>query len=108
MKTFPRLIVLLAMLLSVGTTALAKGKPKPKPAPAPAEVTPDPANPTEALAPYINNLDQILALQRKVPPKQAQLFEQAAGRMVTLRASFAAEREKAAEADRGKYDAAMA
>jgi hypothetical protein len=108
MKMFSRLALLSAVLVSVGVTAHAKPKGKPRPAPAPAEVAPDPANPTAALAPYINKLDQLLALQRNVPKNEAPLVEQAAQRMVTLRASFAAEREKSEPAGRGKFDAAMA
>jgi len=87
-------------------TALGKPKPRPKPEPAPApapEVAPDPANPTQALAPYINSLDQLLALQRKVSKNDEALFDQASQRMVTLRAGFAAEREKAEPAARAKF-----
>lgn len=109
MKSSSRFFLLFAILLCAGVSAMGKPKPKPKaPEPAPTEVPSDPANPTQALSFYINNLDQLLALQRKVARNDEPIYEQAAQRMVTLRAGFAAEREKADAAGQKKFDAAMA
>lgn len=110
MKLFPhRLIVSSAVLLALFTTAAeAAPKGKGKPLLPPAVATPDAANPIEALAPYINSLEKLLALERDVPPVRVGFFNQAPGRIVTLKASFAEQREKATETDRSKFDAAIA
>jgi Na+-transporting methylmalonyl-CoA/oxaloacetate decarboxylase gamma subunit len=108
MKSSSRFFLLFGVLLCAGVSAMGKPKSKKAPEPAPAEVPADPANPAQALSFYINNLDQLLALQRKVAKNDAPNYEQAAQRMVTLRAGFAAEREKADAAGRPKFDAAMA
>jgi hypothetical protein len=107
MKTFPLAILGLSLLLSLGTLpAQAKGKGKPKP-PA-AVIAPNAEAPAEALAPYINNLDELLALERNVKPPRKLLFDQAPGRLVTLRAQFIEVRDKAPEAEREKFNAAVA
>jgi hypothetical protein len=105
MKTlFPLVLVAVALVAFDNHAWAAKGKNKKQEAPAVAQ-----SNPAEELAPYINSIDQLLALRRgKMSPKQSTLITQASGRLVTLRAGFVADRAKAAEADRGKFDAAIA
>lgn len=106
MKT-TRLALLAALFaLSIGPAfAKAKGKgAKPK-APAPAASA---SSPAEALEPYINHLDQLLALHRSAPPKGLAFFDQAPGRLATLKQGYAVQRDKAQDADRPKFDAAIA
>ncbi len=84
-----------------------KGKERPRKAEAAAMTKPDSSSPREALQPYIVNVDQLLAIER---PKGriGVLLNQAPSRLASLRQQFVAEREKAAEADRGKFNAAIA
>jgi hypothetical protein len=104
MKMLLPVLVTVAVGSFLMPASWAKGKPK-RPA-QPATAT-NVASPTEALAPYVNHVDQLLALRRNVPPKQAALYNQAPGRIATLRSQFATEREKADGTNRAKFNAAI-
>jgi hypothetical protein len=100
-----------ALILQAGNAGAKAPHPGKKQAPAAqtsAEmVHPDASNPTGALSPYINDLDNLLALQRVGPkPKQA-VLAQAPGRIVALRQQFAAEQEKAPAEAKAKWAAAL-
>lgn len=110
MKTTPLFLLVAAIVALPTSSALAKGKGKGK-GPGPAPAAQNAESPSKALAPYINNLDALLALQRppgKKAPAQHALIEKAPGQLVTLRQEFTEQRGKAPEAERAKYDAAIA
>ena len=108
MKTALRFTLLFALVFCVPAIGLAKGKGKGKgkggvPA-APASAS----NPAEALSPYITHVDQLLALRRQGTPQGMAFLENASGRLATMRLQFVAEKEKAAEGDRARFEAAIA
>lgn len=107
MKMFPLFAFLAAALFLLPADVWAKGKPKGKSAPA-AAPAPLPSDPGAALAPYINNIDDLFALHRSGNKEGQSLMAEASGRVITLRQAFIGEREKAAEGDRAKFNAAIA
>ena len=103
--------MLVAALIAIFTApASAKGKPKPKPKPAAPQpaAKPDYSKPSDVLAPYITNLEQLLALQRTAPKPVMPLLEQASGQLVVIRLEIAAVRKTAEPADQPKLDAGIA
>lgn len=101
MKAFRPCLAIVAVLAVFNSPVCAKEKGKRPAKAASAE------SPSEALAPYVNRVDQLLKLKRDVPAKQAALFDQAPGRLATLRAKFVAERESADATSRAKFDAGI-
>jgi hypothetical protein len=111
MKMSPLFRLLIAALLLVSAVdASAKAKHKKKPAPpAPAEpAKPDYSKPSEVLAPYIANLEQLLSLQRKAPPPVIAQMEKASGDLVIARLEFTTLRKAAEPADQPKLDGGIA
>lgn len=109
LSSLPGLIVAALLLISTAD-APAKGKPKKKPAPAApaAPAAPDYSKPAEALAPYIANLEQLLALHRQAPPPVMARLEKASGDLVIARLEFATLRKTAEPAEQPKLDGAIA
>jgi hypothetical protein len=105
-KTFSPSVALLLLLVSVPSVEAAK-KTKPASVP-PAVAQPNTAQPTEALAPYINNLEELLSLERPGKKNARPLLTQASGRIATLRQGFIAQRAQAAPEQKGKFQAAIA
>jgi hypothetical protein len=103
MKT-PALSLLIASLAIVplaATHAASPGKGK-RPGPA---VAAESALPEKALAPYIEKLDVLLALDH---PGPAPFREQAPGHLAVLRQRFATAKAAASGAEAGKFTAAIA
>jgi hypothetical protein len=106
-----KLFLLVSCSLSLALldpSAHAAGKGKGKPPGAGPIANPDPSKPREALEPYIIHLDQLLAIERPEGKVITPFFNQALGRVTSLRQQFVTEREKAAEGERAKFDAAIA
>ena len=101
-------LLLAALLLISATDASAKPKKKQAPAPPAAPAKPDYSKPSEVLAPYIANLDQLLALERKAPPPAMARLEKASGDLVIARLEFTTLRKDAAPADQPKLDGGIA
>jgi hypothetical protein len=103
-------IFLVATLLLAGPATLHAKKKKGKAAQEEPAAPPEgnPAIPAEALAPYINNIDGILALHRQVNKSNELLFTQAGGRMITLRQQFLGEMDAAPDDKKAKFKAAVA
>jgi hypothetical protein len=68
----------------------------------------NPAIPAEALAPYINNLDALLALNRPATKSLQAFFAQSSGRIVTLRQEFIGEQANAPAENKHLFKAAIA
>jgi hypothetical protein len=96
-------LLALAFVLPLATVSAKPRKKAEAPAATPA---PDPANPVEALAPYITNIDQLLALRRAPGPNGAVLND-AQGRLVVLRQEFAMKQSDAPAEKKGRFTAAM-
>ena len=107
MKTFLPVCLLMALVFALPSGALAKKKGKGGPPPA-APAAPNPANPTEALAPFINSIDNLLALNRHVNKANAAFLAQSSGRVVTLRQEFIGQQESAPDDQKAKFKAAIA
>lgn len=99
-------VITLALALPI---APAFAKPKKKgTAPAPsATPAPNPSNPVEALAPYITNIDQLLALHRYAQGPVAATLNEAPGRLIVLRQEFAMQQSDAPAEKKGRFAAAM-
>jgi hypothetical protein len=103
MKNFLPIALILTLVLAFPFGAEAKKKAKETPAPAAA----DPSNPVAALAPYISNVDELLALNRGKKGGEP-FFQKASGDLLILRQEFVVEAEKAADAHlKGMYAAAV-
>ncbi|HSI14075.1 MAG TPA: hypothetical protein VK961_18655 [Chthoniobacter sp.] len=107
MKSFLPICLMVALVFAVPSGALAKKKGKGGPPPA-APAAPNPANPVEALAPYINDLDNLLALVRTVNKSNSEFLAQSSGRIITLRQEFIGQQESAPDDQKGKFKAAVA
>jgi hypothetical protein len=105
MKTFLPFLVVIAMVFAAPSGAYAKKGKKDKPDPTPAAPA-DPSNPVAALSPFIINLDGLLALNRAAKSTQA-FATQAPGQLLVLRQEFVGQREKAADDQKGLFDAAI-
>jgi hypothetical protein len=105
MKNFLPIALMLSLVLAFPFGAEAKKKAKePEATPAPAA---DPSNPVSALAPYISNVDELLALNRGKKGGEP-FFQKASGDLLILRQEFVVEAEKAADAHlKGMYAAAV-
>jgi hypothetical protein len=109
MHSKPFLLVLgLLSFVLLDPFAHAAGKGKGKPPGAGVVTNPDATKPREALEPYMVHLDQLLAIDRPEGKVITPFFNQAPGRITTLRQEFVTERGKAAEGDRARFDAAIA
>src|SRR3954451_24596605 len=104
MKTFLPVCLMVALVFAAPSGAFAKKKKGGPPHAVPTE--PNPANPTEALAPFINSIDNLLALNRTVTKANAAFLTQSSGRIITLRQGFIGQLESAADDQKGKYKAA--
>ncbi len=101
-------LLLAALIMVSAPEALAKKKKhKPKSAPA-APGQPDYSEPTEALAPYIIHLEQLLSLQRTAPKEMLPILDEAPGKIAIARLEFAAQRKTAAPEDQAEFDAGIA
>jgi hypothetical protein len=96
------------IILAPAASAAGKAKGKANGGPPSAVAKPDATSPRNALQPYIVHVDQLLDLERPEGKQITALLKQAPGRLATLRQDFVAERQKAAEGDRSKFDAAIA
>lgn len=106
MKRFLPLSLVAALLVALPTGVYAKKKGKGnQPAVEPAA---NPAAPAEALAPFINNLDNLLALNRQVNKQNSAFLSESSGRIITLRQEFIGQQETAPEEQKGKFKAAVA
>src|SRR5438552_284984 len=63
------------------------------------------SSPSERLAPYIEHVDQLLALER--PPKLADLLDAAPGKIAVLKESFSGQRAEAEGVDKARLYAAI-
>jgi len=92
--------------LALGSVAQAKQKPAPHGRPAaPTEAT---GSPAEQLAPVIEHLDVLLALERPENPKVAARINGAGGRVAVLKQEFVAKRAAATEpTDKAHLEAAI-
>ncbi len=106
MKTFLPICLVAALLFALPTGVYAKPK-KGKGNHQPAEQPGNAANPAEALSPYINSLDNLLALHRQTNKQNAAFLAQSSGRIVTLRQEFIGQQETAPDDQKGKFKAAI-
>jgi hypothetical protein len=112
MRLSPRLavVLLLACAFPIDSYSAPKGKKKggppaaPAPAPAPAPVEPGPDDPINALAPYIESLEPLLAINR---PGGRPFLDQASGRILTLRQGIVAAGGKAPADQKALFAAAV-
>jgi hypothetical protein len=108
MKAFLPVCLVAALLFALPTGVYAKpkkGKGNQQQPAGPQQG--NPAMPAEALSPYINNLDNLLALSRKTNKQNAAFLNQSSGRIVTLRQEFIGQMEAAPDDQKGKFKAAI-
>jgi hypothetical protein len=95
----------IAVALGAFSTADAKQKPGQRARPAPPQAKAD--SPAEKLAPFIEHLDLLLALERPDNPKAAARINGAGGRVAVLKQEFVAKRATAEGADKAQLEAAI-
>ena len=104
--------LLIAVLLAVSAPEASAKKKKHKHKPESAAPLqpgqPDYSEPSEALAPYITNLEQLLALHRTAPKTVLPLLDEAPGKIAIARLEFAAQRKTADPEDQAEFDAGIA
>jgi hypothetical protein len=103
MKVSPLLILVVAAFACQTAYTKPKGKGQ-----APAAPAASADSPSEALAPFINQIDQLLALERVGGPKLQVFYTQVPGRLATLRAQFVSRQNTADEAGKARFGAAVA
>ena len=103
----PLLLTLLSLVifLQPHSFAAVKGKRQAGQVSPPASTT---DSPSEQLAPFIEHIDQLLALERPANPRLALLLNGASGRIAVLRQSFIGKRVKADPLDQPGLNAAVA
>ena len=69
---------------------------------------PDYSDPSGTLAPYIANLEELLALQRSAPAPVMAFLEKASGQITVARLEFTSQRKTADAEDQADFDAAIA
>lgn len=99
------LVITVALTAFASPAAHAKQKPGPRSKPAQPAASNSPA---DQLAPLIEHLDMILALERPANPKVAARANGAAGRVAVLKREFAAKRAEADASSKAQLDAAIA
>ncbi|HEY2343319.1 MAG TPA: hypothetical protein VGH90_09835 [Chthoniobacteraceae bacterium] len=98
-------MILVSLAFLGSETAFAKGKKKKDDSP---QTETEPAGPVGDLAPYIENLDALLALQSPHAGKAAAFRNAAPGKLVILKTSLLAKRTAATPPDQASIDAAIA
>src|SRR5687768_2426738 len=106
--TFPSIVRLVTLALAFSLSGISSADAKQKGSQRARAAQPTSDSPAAQLAPFIEHLDTLLALERPANPKAASRANGAGGRVAVLKREFAAKRADATPESKGQLDAAIA